>query len=243
MRLEGKTALVTGGGTGAGQAIAAQLAAEGAQVVIMGRREEKLRETCQAIQAKRPVRYFVGDVASRDDVSRIVDWVSQAFGQIDILVNNAAVNIVQRRLHQLTPENWDYLLHVNSTGAFNMVHAVLPAMRERRDGLIINISSISGMRPSVLAGAAYSASKAALGALSKLINLEEAQHGIRSTLIYPGEINTPILDARPVPVSAEQKAAMLQPEDVAAAVVFVACLPARANVPDLVIKPTNAEWV
>ncbi len=243
MTLTGKVALVTGGGTGIGQGIAQALAQAGAAVVVTGRREDKLRETCAKVQAPTPIRYVVGDVANRDDVRRMVDWVKQEVGPIDILVNNAGVNVVERRLEQLTPENWDYMMDVNATGAFNMVHAVLPDMRARRDGLIINVSSISGVRPSVLAGVAYSASKAAMNALSKLINLEEAKNGIRATLIYPGEVETPILDARPVPVSAEQRARILQPEDLGAAAVFVASLPPRANVPDLVIKPTTAEWV
>ena len=243
MQLAGKVALVTGGGTGIGQGIAQALAQAGAAVVVTGRREDKLRETCEKVQAPTAVRYVVGDVANRDDVRRMVDWVKQEVGPIDILVNNAGVNVAERRLEQLTPENWDYMMDVNATGAFNMVHAVLPDMRARRDGLIINISSISGLRPSALAGVAYSASKAAMNALSKLINLEEAKYGIRATLIYPGEVETPILDARPVPVSAEQRARILQPEDLGAAAVFVASLPPRANVPDLVIKPTSAEWV
>ena len=126
---------------------------------------------------------------------------------------------------------------VNATGAFNMIQAVLPQMRAQRDGLIINISSISGRRASTLAGAAYSASKHALNALSKVVGQEEEQHGIRSTIISPGDINTPLLDKRPVPVSAEQRAKILQPDDIAAAALFVATLPAHVSVPEIVIKP------
>ncbi|OUC07136.1 oxidoreductase, partial [Litorilinea aerophila] len=135
--------------------------------------------------------------------------------------------------------DWDYIMQVNATGAFNVIHAVLPQMRERRDGVIVNISSLAGVRASPLGGAAYSASKHALSALTRVIAIEEKDNGIRATNLCPGEVNTPILDDRPVPVSEEHRAQILQPEDVAAAVLFVATLPPRAHVPELYIKPTT----
>jgi NADP-dependent 3-hydroxy acid dehydrogenase YdfG len=179
----------------------------------------------------------VADVVDRAQVTALVAQIVSEFGRLDMLINNAGVNTPERRLEQLSAENWDYLMTVNATGAFNMIQAVLPQMRAQRDGLIINISSISGLRASTLAGAAYSASKHALNALSKVVGQEEEQHGIRSTIISPGDINTPLLDKRPVPVSAEQRAKILQPDDIAAAVLFVATLPAHVSVPELVIKP------
>lgn len=239
MRLEGKVALVTGGGTGIGQASAAALASEGAQVIITGRRAAKLEETCAAIQSPRPVRYRVADVADREQVAALVHWINQEFGPIHILVNNAGVNVARRRLAELSPEDWDYIMQVNATGAFNVIHAVLPQMREQRDGVIVNISSLAGVRASPLGGAAYSASKHALSALTRVIAIEEKDNGIRATNLCPGEVNTPILDDRPVPVSEEHRAQILQPEDVAAAVLFVATLPPRAHVPELYIKPTT----
>ena len=237
MLLEGKVALVTGGGSGVGAAIARQFVQAGAQVVVVGRRAQPLQTTCDAITGGTPVRAAVADVADRAQVAALVEQIVSEFGRLDILINNAGVNIPERRLEQLSAENWDYLMTVNATGAFNMIQAALPHMRAQRDGLIINISSISGMRASTLAGAAYSASKHALNALSKVVGQEEEQHGIRSTIISPGDINTPLLDKRPVPVSAEQRAKILQPDDIAAAVLFVATLPAHVSVPELVIKP------
>jgi NADP-dependent 3-hydroxy acid dehydrogenase YdfG len=236
--LQGKVVLITGGGTGVGAAVAERMAAAGAQVVIVGRREEPLRRTAESIGAGPSVQVEIADVTDRTQVAQLVERVSDSVGPIDILVNNAGVNIPERRLAQLTPENWDYLMDVNATGAFNVVHAVLPQMRERRDGLIISISSISGIRPSALAGAAYSASKHALAALTKVIGLEDGDNNIRATLISPGDIDTPLLEKRPVKVSEEIRAIILQPDDVAAAVLFVATLPARACVPEMVIKPT-----
>jgi NADP-dependent 3-hydroxy acid dehydrogenase YdfG len=237
MLLEGKVALVTGGGSGVGAAVAQQLAQAGAQVVVAGRRAEQLQATCAAITIGAPARPFVADVVDRAQVTALVEQIVSEFGRLDMLINNAGVNTPERRLEQLSAENWDYLMTVNATGAFNMIQAVLPQMRVQRDGLIINISSISGLRASTLAGAAYSASKHALNALSKVVGQEEEQHGIRSTIISPGDINTPLLDKRPVPVSAEQRAKILQPDDIAAAVLFVATLPAHVSVPELVIKP------
>lgn len=238
MSLAGKVALVTGGGTGVGAAVAQALAGAGAQVVVVGRREEPLRQVASAVMQGALVRWQVADVTDRDQVTQLIERVEAACGPVDILVNNAGANIIARKLADLDPADWDALFAVNSTGPFNLVHAVLPKMRARGDGLIINISSIAGIRPSALAGAAYNASKHALSALNASINLEEAANGIRATLLAPGETNTPLLDRRPVKVSDEARARILQPEDVAAAALFIALLPPRACVPELVITPT-----
>lgn len=239
MSLRGKVVLITGGGTGIGKAIAQQFAEAGAQVAITGRRETKLQEVCEELTEAGQIHHHAADVADRTQVETLVQWVNQTLGPIDILVNNAGVNVQARRMNELQPADWDQVLQVNTTGVYNTVHAVLPQMRNRRDGLLLTISSIAGVRSSVLAGASYCASKHAVNALMGVIGLEEKDNGIRATVINPGEVNTPILDDRPVPVSEEHKAQILQPEDVAAAALFVALLPPRAHVPDLIIKPTT----
>lgn len=236
--LSKKVVLITGGGTGIGKAIATTFAEAGASVVIAGRREEKLQEVCNEL-SEYSVRYQTVDVTDITGVSKMVAWVNQEFGPIDILVNNAGMNVLDRQMDKLTPENWERMLQVNATGVFNTIHTVLPQMRERKDGLLITIGSIAGVRPFVLAGAGYSASKYAVNALMGIIAQEEKDNGIRATSINPGEVNTPILDERPVPVSDEHKAQILQPEDVAAAALFVAELHPRAHVPELIIKPTT----
>jgi NADP-dependent 3-hydroxy acid dehydrogenase YdfG len=243
VQLEGKRALITGGGTGIGRAVAVAFANAGARVVITGRREAKLRETCALATGPYEIQHYVADVSERSQVEALVEWSNATLGQIDILVNNAGVNVVERRMEVLKPESWDYLMNVNTTGVFNTIHAVLPQMRERRDGVLITVSSLAGVRASTLGGAAYSASKHAVNALMKVISVEEKDNGIRATIVAPGEVNTPILDDRPVPVSDEHKAQILQPEDVAVAVLFVAALPARAHVPELLIKPVTQLFV
>ena len=235
MKLKGQVVLVTGGGSGAGEAIVAACVAEGAQVVAMGRDEAKLKSACAAVGEGAHAE--AGDVTDRSRVKEIVEATIERHCRIVILVNNAGVNIADRSLQKLSPEDWDLVLNVNATGAFNTVHEVLPHMRRQGGGLVLAVSSMAGTAPSVLGGVIYSAAKHAMSVLTKMVDLEEARHGIRSCVISPGEINTPILDQRPVKVSAEHKARILQPEDIATAVMFVATLPSRVVIPEMIIKP------
>ncbi|MEX2286825.1 MAG: SDR family oxidoreductase [Planctomycetaceae bacterium] len=242
MQLSDKTALVTGGGTGIGAACALALANEGCRVAISGRRVDKLCVTAAAYSGKPTILTHAADVGDRDDVERLFAWANRELGRIDILVHSAGLNVAKRAMHELTPENWDRIMCVNATGAYNCMRAVLPQMRDRRDGLIVLISSIAGIRASLLGGVAYTASKFAMSGLGLTVAREVNELGIRITNVYPGEVETPILDDRPVPVSAEHRARILQPEDVAAAVVMIAKLPPRANISEIVIKPTSQDF-
>jgi NADP-dependent 3-hydroxy acid dehydrogenase YdfG len=145
-------------------------------------------------------------------------------------------------MSEMTPEQWDQVMQVNATGGYNAMYSVLPHMRERGDGLIVNISSVAGKRALTLGGIAYCASKFAMTALGTAVGNEDAPNGIRITNVYPGEVETPLLENRPAPVSAERRATMLQPADVAAMVLAIAALPPRAHVPEIVIKPTVQEY-
>lgn len=243
MKLKGKTALVVGGGTGIGRGIAESLAREGCQVAISGRREAVLREVAEAWTGQPAIVYHKADVADRASTQKLVDWALETLGQIDILAISSGTNIPNRTMEAMRPEDWDQVLQINATGAYNCMHAVLPSMRQRRDGLILNVSSISGKRAMPLGGVAYCASKFAQTALGTAVGLEVAADGVRVTNIYPGEVNTPLLEKRPTPVSAERKATMLQPEDLGAAAVMIAALPPRAHIPELVIKPTVQEYM
>lgn len=228
-------ALVTGGGSGIGHATAAVLVAEGYQVVITGRNETSLREVAEAIEGD--VLWKTCDVANRQDVSNLFEWLATEHRLPDVLVNSAGINVANRMMANIDPSDFDQVMSINVTGTFNCIHAVLPAMRERGAGNIINVISVAGRRTMLLAGMPYCVSKAAQSTLGTFVNLEEAQNGIKVTNIYPGETNTPIVDKRPTPPTAEKRAAMLQPEDVAACVLSVLRLPPRAVVPELIVTP------
>lgn len=239
MGAKARTAIVTGAGSGIGFGIARTLAESGFRLALVGRDAAKLERARASLPDGAPEPLPVAcDVADRAAVERLVDQVAGEFGSIDVLVSNAGVNVRNRSLETLDPADWDKMIATNLTGSFNLVHYVLPVMRRQGGGLIVQICSISGIRASMLGGAGYSASKFGQSALGLCIGREEGARGIRSTVIYPGEVNTPILDARPVPVPKERREAILQPEDVAAAVRFLVDLHPRAHVPELVITPT-----
>ncbi len=242
--LSGKRVVITGGGSGIGEGIAKALAAEGCRVVIGGRTVEKLKVVAEGISGEHTVGYHPLDVADRTSVETFFVWAKEILGGVDILINSAGINIAKRSMAEMVPEDWDKVLTTNATGAYNCMAAVLPGMREQKDGLIISVASIAGLRAIAgLAGVAYCASKFAVSALGTAVAEEEKKHGIRVTTIYPGEVATAILDRRPVPPSAEARAAMVQPEDVAAAVIMIAKLPPRANVLEMVIKPTVQTFI
>jgi NAD(P)-dependent dehydrogenase (short-subunit alcohol dehydrogenase family) len=242
MELRGKKVLVTGGGSGIGLGIARALAREGCSVVICGRDEAKLQKAASA-EGFPPMLTYPCDVAKRDEVGRMFQWIDQqGFEPLDILVNSAGINIPNRRMDQLDPDDWDRVMAINVNGAFHCMHAALPGMRRRRSGLVVNISSIAGKRAMALGGVAYCASKFAMTALGTTVGLEERPNGIRVTNIYPGEVDTPILQQRPVPVPAERRAVMVHPEDIAACVVTIAKLPDHVLVPELVIAPLYQEY-
>jgi NADP-dependent 3-hydroxy acid dehydrogenase YdfG len=242
-KLAGQTALVTGGGSGIGLEIARAFLQEGARVAITGRDEAKLRRATESLGEGDQLYHHPADVGDAKQVEALVRSITERLGPIDILVNNAGVNVKKRGLRELTPETWRLLLQANLDGAFYCTHAVLSQMVERRHGMIIYISSVAGKRASPLGGAAYAAAKFGVRALGLCLAAEEKESGIRVSVIYPGEVDTPILQARPQPVTPEQRRHILQPEDVAAAVLFVATLPARVSVPELVIKPTSQTYL
>lgn len=229
-------ALVTGAGSGIGWAIAQAFVDGGARVALLGRRAEKLHSVASRLPDEQVLCYPC-DVSDRAAVDAMIQQVTGRFGEVSLLVNNAGINTVRRSVAEVDPSDWDRTMAINLTGAFNCVRAVLAGMRKRGYGLIINMASIAAKRASQLSGAAYSASKHGMLALTHAINEEEAQYGIRATALCPGEVDTPILDCRPEPVSPDHRERILKPEDIAAAALFVASLPSRACVPELIIKP------
>jgi len=243
MPLRGKTALVTGGGSGIGWGVALALAREGCRVAICGRDGQKLQQAAGRFDGQPPILTRVCDVTDRHDVEKLAAWAIEQLGRLDIAVNSAGVNVRKRKMCELDPADFDRLMAVNCTGFFNILRAVLPGMRQRRDGLIVSISSLAGKRAVPVAGPAYCASKFAASALGTAVGLEERPNGIRITNLCPGEVDTPILDERPVPVSAAERARMVHPEDIATCVVALAKLPPHVIVPELIITPTYQQYL
>lgn len=238
--LRGKVAWITGGGSGIGLAGAEELVKAGARVVISGRTEKTNREAEKKLKALGDVEAVQLDVADKKAVATTAADIEKRYGRIDILVTSAGTNIggAKRNFKTMSLEGWDDVVAINLNGLFYCCHAVIPGMRARRDGLIINISSWAGRYASVLTGPAYNATKRAVIAITESINMEECMNGIRATSILPGEVATPILEKRPVPPSKEERARMAQPEDFGKAILFVATMPARSCVNELVIAPT-----
>ncbi len=237
--LEGKVAWVTGAGSGIGEAAALALAKEGAAVALSGRRREPLQSVADRIVgAGGKAMVAPGDMGEPETPNRIAQGVAKEFGRLDILVNNAGTNITERRWRELTPERVKFMLDANLNSAFYCASAALAIMRPHKDGLLIHTASMAGKVVSLLSGASYIAAKHAVVAMSHAINVEEFMHGIRSTVLCPGEVATPILDRRPVPVSAEDRARMLQPEHMADLILYVAKLPAGVCINEVLITPT-----
>jgi len=238
--LKGKVAWITGGGSGIGLAGAEELVKAGARVVISGRTEKTNREAEKKLKALGDAEAVQLEVSDRKAVYAAAADIEKRHARIDILVTSAGTNISgdRRNFNNLSAEGWDEVVAINLNGLFYCCHAVIPGMRKRKDGCIINISSWAGRYASKLTGPAYNATKRAVIALSESINMEECVNGIRATSILPGEVATPIMRKRPVPPSAQEMARMAQPEDFGKAILFVATMPARSTVNELVIAPT-----
>ena len=233
-----KVAWITGGGSGIGLAGGIELAKAGAHVIVSGRSAETLKKAEKEIKAAGSGEAIALDVADQKEVAKSAQAILKRHGHIDILINSAGINNPKRNFRNVSVEAWDQIVAINLSGMFYCCHAVLPAMRERRQGLVINISSWAGRYASTLTGPGYNATKHAVVALTESINMEECMHGIRATSILPGEVATPILEKRPVPPPPEERARMLQAEDLGKTILFVASLPPRACVNELIISPT-----
>ena len=236
--MERKTAVVTGGGSGVGRAVALLLAREGWLVAIVGRRQSALDETVKLAGAlSSSILACPADITDPEPVEKMSQRVLALFEKVDVLVNAAGTNTPKRSLAELSFGNYQHIVGTNLTGAYLCTQAFLPGMRRAQSGVIVNIVSDAGKQASPKAGPAYVVSKFGMAGLTQSINAEERGHGIRATSIFPGDIDTPILELRPSPPSPEARKLMLQPEDVAECVWLAIRLPARAIVEELVIRP------
>ena len=236
--LKNKIALIVGASSGIGRATAVLFAQEGSKVMASARREDRLRGLQNELAGQgHSVEILPADASDPSQMEKLAAHTREVLGPIDILVYATGTNTQQRTLRNLTPPVWNDLITVNLNGAYYATSAVLPAMRERKSGHLIYVSSISGILPDV-SGAAYQASKRGMLGLAHAIRVEEKENGIRTCAICPGLVETEILEKRPVKPDAATLAKALQPEDVAEAILAVAKLPARAAVPEIQILPT-----
>lgn len=235
--LQDQAVLVVGASSGIGRETAALFAREGARVMASARREERLRGLQEELAGEgRHIELLAADASHAAEMEQLARQTRARFGHIDVLVYATGTNTPERAMKRLRPELWDMMLGVNLNGAYYVTHAVLPAMRERRSGHLIYISSISGLSPDV-SGAAYQAAKRGLLGLAHAIRVEERENGIRTCVLCPGLVDTEMLDQRPMKTPAETLAKAMRPADVAEVVMSVAKLPPRVSVPEMQILP------
>ena len=244
-RLAGKVAWVTGAGSGIGEAAALKLAEEGAALVLTGRRRAPLEQVAVRVAGMGgTAEVQPADLMDAAAVKAIGAFIANRFGRLDILVNNAGLNITERRWSALTTDGVDELLRGNLSSAMYCATVALPFMRAQRDGVLIHTSSMAGRIVSPLSGPGYTAAKHGVVAMSHTINMEEGVNGIRSCVICPGEVATPILDKRPNKLGAEERAKMVQSGDVGDLVRYVACMPPHVLLNEVWITPTwNRSYV
>jgi NADP-dependent 3-hydroxy acid dehydrogenase YdfG len=237
--LQGKIAWVTGGGSGIGEAGAIALAEAGATVIVTGRDATKLDAVvAKIIGAGHKASALALDVTDRAAVAKGATLLLAQHGNIHILINSAGINLPNRRWQNLTAESFDRIVTTNLNGTFYAIEAVLPKMREQRDGCIINVASWSGRYHAYLTGPAYNAAKFAVVELTMALNDDEGPNGIRACALCPGEVATPLVARRPVPPPPEDVARMLKPEDLGRAIRFVTEMPPHVAINELVISPT-----
>ncbi|MGJ7568264.1 SDR family oxidoreductase [Variovorax sp. GB1R11] len=239
--LQGQVALVTGGGSGIGRSTARMLAAEGARVVVMGRRIEPLQAVVAEIRdAGGQAWARQADLQEREQLLALVQWTAKEVGPIGILVNNAGLTSRVRNIRWIEPDDWESAVSVNLTAVYVLIQAVLPGMLETGAGTIVTVSSLAAVRPNLLGGAPYGAAKAAVTNLMGFVHGTFRNNNIRSTTILPGEVDTPIMDTRVRPPSTDERAAMVAPDDVARAILLACTLPQGTTIEQLVISPTRA---
>ncbi len=239
MKLKDKVCIITGGGSGIGRDAALKMTQEGANVVIVGRTESKLESVKSEIETTGGTTVsFALDVSDYDAVQQMVSDVLEKFGKIDILVNNAGHSSHNRRLLNTTPEETRSVVDSNLIGTFFCTQAVVPAMLNAKSGTIINISSLAAVTPGPFSGFAYGAAKAGVINFTEFLNNDLRNTGIRASVIIPGEVATPILDNRPIPPDADARTVMVDVAETSEAILLIATLPPRSNIPELVIRPT-----
>lgn len=230
--------VITGAGSGVGRAIALALAAQSWRLALLGRTKSALEETAR-LTGLGPENVLIVpcDIGRVEQVEAMKGAVLEKFQTVDVLVNAAGTNAPQRSLEVLSLADYHMMIDANLHGPYYCVQAFLPQMRARQTGTIINIVSDAGKQASPKAGPGYVVSKFGLAGLTQAINAEERAHGVRACAIFPGDIDTPLLDKRPSPPPAEARARMMLPEDIAACALLAINLPPRVIVEEMLVRP------
>lgn len=233
--LKDRVAIVTGGGSGIGAAIARKLAELGSKVILVGRTRAKLTATGQAIaKLKGHSEIAECDIQDLQAVERLARQVEASHGRVDILVNNAAVGIFGGPLHTMPPDAWDAVMNTNLRGVYYCIRSFVPLLIKAGRGDIINISSLAGKNP-LPNGAAYAASKWALNGLSYSVAEELRAHNIRVSVVCPGSTNTELSGVH----QGKNTDKMLQPDDIAHVVAMLVSQSPQSFASEILIRPTQ----
>ncbi len=239
MSLRDQVCIITGGGSGIGRGAALVMAEDGAKIALVGRTAAKVDAVRAEIEsAGGTALAFAVDVGDHEAVQQMTKDVLDAFGRIDVLVNNAGHSCHHRKLVNTPPEEIRSVIDSNLMGTIFCTQAVVPTMLAEKSGTIINVSSLAGVTPGPFSGFSYGAAKAAVINFTTFINADLRNTGVRVSVVIPGEVATPILDKRPIPPSDEAREMMVDVAETSAAIHLIATLPARTNIPELVIRPT-----
>lgn len=239
-KTQGPIAIVTGAGSGMGLETAKALAADGATVVLVGRRPaplETVREAIVAVGGSAHVRTI--DITAPEAADALISWTESELGPVDVLVHNAGSSSPVQNPQYITDEQWQGVMEVNLNAVFRLTRAVLPSMLSRGTGTIITVSSLAALTPNLLGGAAYGAAKAAVRNFMTFLHTTYRNQGLRAITILPGETDTPILDNRAQPPSTELRQNMVQPVDVADTIALAVSLPQRVVLQEIVVAPTR----
>ena len=237
--LKGKSVILTGAGSGIGRVTAKMLGELGANVFVVGRRENLLKESVKEIEAAGGKgAYLSADLEDGDSAANVAKEAIKAFGNIQYLVNNAGHSSKVRSMRYVEKDDWQSVFNVNVEGVYRLTQAIHPNMIENGGGTVVTISSMAAINPGLMGGVPYSSAKAAVAAMMTAMRQELREHGIRSCTIYPAEVDTPILDNRPLPPDEQARSTMMQPEDIAETILLCMRMPHRTIIQDLIVSPT-----
>ena len=238
--LKSHVAVVTGAGRGVGRAIARRLASLGAYVLLVGRSEDKLNQVYeQIVTAGGAASVFPCDVMNASSVAQFGEAVTREHRRCDILVNNAAIGIDGKLLHEVTPDEWDLVFNTNLRGPYLMIRALAPLMIAARSGHVVNISSLAGRNP-LPNGAAYAASKWGLNGLTYSVAEELREYNIRVSVVAPGSIDTDFNDhSGKGAASGKDPRKKLKPDDIASVVAMLVTQQAQCFISEVLMRPTQ----